>query len=80
MEVTFQPGLESLVQRVLERKRDSEARKGETVWEAYLRRKRCAPLPCLALLPFCVSMPATWESCPAERQLLLVDSINMKSA
>lgn len=40
MEVTFLPGLENLGERLLARKRDEEARKGETVWEAYMRRKR----------------------------------------
>ncbi|PRW59387.1 Pre-rRNA-processing esf1 [Chlorella sorokiniana] len=40
MEVTFLPGLENLGQRLLAKKREEEARKGETVWEAYMRRKR----------------------------------------
>ncbi|GAB4817011.1 hypothetical protein N2152v2_004057 [Parachlorella kessleri] len=40
MEVTFLPGLENLGERLLAKKRDQEARRGETVWEAYMRRKR----------------------------------------
>ena len=40
MEVTFLPGLENLGERLLAKKRDQEARKGETVWDAYMRRKR----------------------------------------
>lgn len=40
MEVTFLPGLENLGERLLAKKREEEARKGETVWEAYMRRKR----------------------------------------
>lgn len=42
MEVTFLPGLENLGEHLLAKKRDEAARKGETVWDAYLRRKRCA--------------------------------------
>jgi hypothetical protein len=41
MEVTFLPGLENLGERLLAKRRDEAARKGETVWDAYLRRKRC---------------------------------------
>jgi hypothetical protein len=40
MEVTFLPGLENLGERLLAKKRAQEARKGETVWDAYLRRRR----------------------------------------
>ncbi|EFN57460.1 hypothetical protein CHLNCDRAFT_57252 [Chlorella variabilis] len=40
MEVTFLPGLENLGKRVLARKQEEEARKGETVWDAYMRRRR----------------------------------------
>ena len=40
MEVTFLPGLEGLGERLLSKKRDEQAKKGETVWEAYMRRKR----------------------------------------
>lgn len=40
MEVTFLPGLENLGERLLAKKREEEAKKGETVWEAYMRRKR----------------------------------------
>ncbi len=40
MEVTFLPGLENLGERLLAKKREEEARKGETVWDAYMRRKR----------------------------------------
>ena len=38
--MTFVPGLEGLGERLLARKKEREAAKGETVWEAYLRRKR----------------------------------------
>ena len=40
MEVTFLPGLENLGARLLEKRRSAEARQGETVWDAYMRRKR----------------------------------------
>lgn len=40
MEVTFLPGLENLGERLLAKKAEREARKGETVWDAYLRRKK----------------------------------------
>lgn len=40
MEVTFMPGLENLGERLLAKKRDEAAKKGETVWDAYMRRKR----------------------------------------
>lgn len=63
MEVTFKPSLEELGSRLMARKK--EARKGgETVWEAYMRKKkernaakRVRPhklphfAPCLLLLP-----------------------------
>ena len=37
MQVTFTPGLEQLGNRLLEKKREEEARKGDSVWDAYLR-------------------------------------------
>ena len=40
MEVTFLPGLEGLGERLLSKKWAEQAKKGETVWEAYMRRKR----------------------------------------
>jgi len=40
MEVTFVPGLENLGRRLLAKKQEERNKKGETVWEAYLRRKR----------------------------------------
>ncbi|KAK9828879.1 hypothetical protein WJX72_002532 [[Myrmecia] bisecta] len=40
MEVTFTPGLEGLGERLAAKQRDKAERKGETVWEAYLRRRR----------------------------------------
>ncbi|KAK9840918.1 hypothetical protein WJX81_000303 [Elliptochloris bilobata] len=40
MQVTFTPGLEGLGERLLAKKRDAAAQKAETVWQAYLRRKR----------------------------------------
>lgn len=46
MEVTFLPGLENLGERLLAKKRDEAARRGETVWDAYMRRKRWVALPC----------------------------------
>ena len=36
----FPAGLENLGEKLLSKKREEEARKGETVWEAYLRKKR----------------------------------------
>ena len=41
MELTFQGGLEDLGQRLLSRKQERNARKQDTVWEAYERRRRC---------------------------------------
>lgn len=40
MEVTFVPGLEGLGERLVAKRREAEARAGETVWDAYMRRKR----------------------------------------
>ena len=40
MVVTFDSGLEGLGERLLTNRREEEARKGETVWDAYMRRKR----------------------------------------
>ena len=40
MEVTFVPGLEGLGERLLAKKAERDAQKGETVWEAYMRRSR----------------------------------------
>lgn len=40
MEVTFTPGLEGLGARLLAQKKDASQRKGDTVWEAYLRRQK----------------------------------------
>jgi hypothetical protein len=40
MEVTFVPGLENLGIRLLAKKQEERNKKGETVWDAYLRRKR----------------------------------------
>lgn len=41
MELTFAGGLEDLGARLLSRKQEREARKKDTVWEAYERRRRC---------------------------------------
>lgn len=41
-QVMFTPGLDGLGERLLAKKRDAAAQKAETVWQAYLRRKRCA--------------------------------------
>lgn len=41
--MTFAPGLEGLGERLLARKRGAAERSAETVWQAYLRRKKCAP-------------------------------------
>ena len=40
MEVTFIPGLKGLGARLLAQKQDAGKRKGDTVWEAYLRRQK----------------------------------------
>lgn len=54
--MTFTPGLDGLGERLLAKKRDAAAQKAETVWQAYLRRKRCARRPDAAALqpnPYC---------------------------
>lgn len=40
MEVTFASGLEGLGERLIAKRKEAEAKAGETVWEAYMRRKR----------------------------------------
>ncbi|DBA79259.1 TPA: hypothetical protein ACH3X1_009072 [Trebouxia sp. C0004] len=40
MEVTFTPGLEGLGVRLLAQRKEASQRKGDTVWEAYLRRQK----------------------------------------
>ena len=40
MEVTFAPGLDSLGKKILDKARQAKGSEGETVWEAYMRRKR----------------------------------------
>jgi hypothetical protein len=40
MEVTFDAGLEGLAERLVEKRKAAATRAGETVWDAYLRRKR----------------------------------------
>lgn len=40
MEVTFSSGLENLGQRLLEKKRGKDSKEGQTVWDAYLQRRR----------------------------------------
>jgi len=40
MEVTFVPGLEGLKNKIEEKRKSREAKQAETVWEAYLRRKK----------------------------------------
>lgn len=40
MEVTFDAGLESLGERLTAKRKDAVTRAGETVWEAYIRRRR----------------------------------------
>ena len=40
MEVTFIPGLKGLGARLLAQKQDASKRKGDTVWEAYLQRRK----------------------------------------
>lgn len=42
MEVTFTPGLEGLGARLLAQRKEASQRKGDTVWEAYLRRQKYA--------------------------------------
>lgn len=39
MEVTFTPGLGDLGQKLLAKKKEADARKNDTVWQAYLRNK-----------------------------------------
>ena len=43
MEVVFQPGLEGLGERLLAGKRGKAARSSETVWDAYMRKRKCVP-------------------------------------
>ena len=40
MEVTFTSGLEGLGDRLIAKRKEAETKAGETVWEAYMRRKR----------------------------------------
>jgi hypothetical protein len=40
MEVTFTSGLESLGERLIAKRKEAEIKAGETVWDAYLRRKK----------------------------------------
>lgn len=40
MEVTFAPGLDSLGKKILDKARRAKGGEGETVWEAYMRRKK----------------------------------------
>ena len=40
MEVTFTAGLEGLGARLLAQRKEASQRKGDTVWEAYLRRQK----------------------------------------
>jgi len=40
MEVSFTPGLEGLGARLLAQRKEASQRKGDTVWEAYLRRQK----------------------------------------
>ena len=40
LEVTFDPGLEGLADRLAAKKRDEATRKGETVWDSDLRRRK----------------------------------------
>lgn len=44
MEVSFTPGLEGLGARLLAQQKQASLRKGDTVWEAYLRRQRSVSL------------------------------------
>lgn len=44
MEVVFQPGLEGLGERLLAGKRSKAARSSETVWDAYMRRRKCVQI------------------------------------
>jgi len=40
----FQPGLEGLGERLLAGKRGKAGRSSETVWDAYMRKRKCAQL------------------------------------
>ena len=42
MEIVFQPGLEGLGERLLAGKRGKAGRSSETVWDAYMRKRKCA--------------------------------------
>jgi len=44
MEVVFQPGLEGLGERLLAGKRGKAGRNSETVWDAYMRKRKCVQL------------------------------------
>ena len=41
MEVVFQPGLDGLGERLLAGKRGKAALSSETVWDAYMRKRKC---------------------------------------
>ena len=41
MEVVFQPGLEGLGERLLAGKRGKAGRNSETVWDTYMRKRKC---------------------------------------
>ena len=40
MEVVFQPGLQGLGERLLAGKRGKASRSSETVWDAYMRKRK----------------------------------------
>ena len=41
LEVTFVPALDELSQRLAAKKKEKVDSRNDTVWEAYLRRRRC---------------------------------------
>ena len=58
LEVTFGSGLDALGQRLKAKREEAASQKSDTVWQAYLRRRKCAPLPrfccCLHCCPVSV--------------------------
>jgi hypothetical protein len=56
MEVVFQPGLEGLGERLLAGKRGKAGRSSETVWDAYMRKRKCE----FATLPVTSPSLARW--------------------
>ena len=56
LEVTFGSGLDALGQRLKAKREEAASQKSDTVWQAYLRRRKCGPLPWFCLLPVLLSI------------------------